>query len=302
MGNLPALAILVVVVFLSGCEQRTADKPLLYSNAPASNAATIYSFAVHPLYNPQKLFEAYQPLVDQINHDLKGVQVGLEASRDYASYEQKFRVRTPAFLLPNPWQTLEARKVGYHVIAMAGDPEDFKGIFLIRKESDIKVPEDIKGKMVSYPSATALAAAIMPQYFLYTNGININRDIQNEYVGSQESSIMNVYLGKSAVGVTWPPPWRLFQKEHPREAGQLKVIWQTPSLINNSVMVRDDVPAEISEQVKKTLLELSNSTGGKEILSGMQTARFIPATDSSYDIVADYIKHFEKVVRPVELK
>jgi len=302
MVNLHVIAILIVFMLFPGCEQHPAEKPLPYSNVAANNATTIYSFAIHPLYNPQKLFQAYQPLVDQINHDLKGAQIELEASRDYAAYEQKFRARTPAFLLPNPWHTLEAKKVGYHVIAMAGDPADFKGIFLVRKDSGIKGPLDLKGKVVSYPSPTALAAAIMPQYFLYKKGININRDIRNEYVGSQESSIMNVYLGKSAAGVTWPTPWRLFQKEHPLEANQLKLIWQTPPLINNSVMVRDDVPAEVRDQVRKTLLELTNSPEGKAILSVMETNRFYPANDASYDVVSNYIKHFEKVIRPVESK
>lgn len=51
------------------------------------------------------------------------------------------------------------------MIAMAGDPKDFKGIFLVRIDSGIKVPADLKGKAVSYPSPTALAACIMPQYF-----------------------------------------------------------------------------------------------------------------------------------------
>ena len=46
----------------------------------------------------------------------------------------------------------------------------------------------------------------MPQYYLHQQGIDVNRDIQNAYVGSQESSIMNAYLGQSAAGVTWPPP------------------------------------------------------------------------------------------------
>ena len=230
------------------------------------------------------------------------MQLELESSRDYQAYEQKFHERSPAFLLPNPWHTLQAQKVGYHVIAMAGDAEDFKGIFIVRKDSKLGKPTDLKGKVVSYPSPTALAAAIMPQYFLYTQGININRDIQNIYVGSQESSIMNVYLGKSAAGATWPLPWRLFQKDHPAEASQLKLMWETPSLINNSVMVRDDVPDSVREQVRKSLLDLAQTPEGKSILSGMETASFHAANDSSYAGVVDYIKHFEEKVRPVEIK
>lgn len=301
MNILAPLCTLVFTLVLAGCDQPSADKPLQYSTTPADHNIR-YRFAVHPLHNPQKLSEAYQPLIDYLNLQLKGVQIDLEASRDYQAYEKKFRAREPEFLLPNPWQTLQAQKVGYHVIAMAGDENDFKGIFIIRKDSAIKVPADLKGKVVSYPSPTALAAAIMPQNYLYTHGIDINRDIQNTYVGSQESSIFNVFLGKSAAGATWPPPWRLFQKDHPAEAAQLQVIWETPSLINNSVMVRDDVPEAIREQVRKTLLDLAKTPQGQAILAGMETSSFHPADDAHYGVVAEFIKRFEKKVRPVEGK
>lgn len=203
-------------------------------------------------------------------------------------------------MLPNPWQTLQAIKVGYHVIAMAGDASDFKGIFIVRKDAGIKQPADLKGKSVSYPSYTALAAAIMPQAYLHAHGVNIRRDIQNVYVGSQESSVMNVYLKQTAAGATWPPPWRLFQQDHPKEAAQLRVVWETPPLINNSVMVRDDVPAALGQQIAALLLALPQTPQGKAILGNMQTAQFHPANDASYRVVADYIARFEREVRPVE--
>ena len=193
-------------------------------------------------------------------------------------------------------------KAGYTVIATAGDPEDFKGIFIVRKDSNIKRPSDLKGKAVSYPSPTALAACIMPQYFLHTHGINVNSDIDNRYVGSQESSIINVYAKKTAAGATWPPPWRAFQKAYPEEAAELRVVWETPPLINNSVMIRNDIPVALREQVLKLLAGLHESAEGKAILEGMGTSRFIPATDRGYDLVRSYVERFEKEVRKVEAK
>lgn len=289
-----------LAILLTACDQAPPDNAVQYSAVPSKDAEVMYRLAIHPLHNPQKLFEAYQPLVDFINSKLQNIHLELEASRDYPTYEKKFHAREPALLLPNPWQTLQAMERGYHVIAMAGDDDDFKGIFIVRKDSDIKVPEELKGKAVSYPAATALAATIMPQYFLYTNGIDINKDIQNIYVGSQESSIMNVYLGKVAAGATWPSPWRLFQQDHPEKAKQLKMIWQTPPLINNSVMVRDDVPEAISKQIQDILVGLADSPQGQAILAGMETARIYVANDADYNVVREYIKHFEDVVRPVE--
>ncbi len=191
-------------------------------------------------------------------------------------------------------------RAGYRVIAMAGEPADFKGIFIVRRDSDLKEPADLKGRAVSYPSPTALAACIMPQYFLHTHGVNINTEIENRYVGSQESAIMNVYLKATAAGATWPPPWRAFQKDHPQAAAELKVLWETEPLINNSVMVRNDLPAAIGEQVQQALAGVQATAQGRAILAGMETARFIPATDQEYDRVRVYVLRFEREVRPVE--
>lgn len=294
------LIALLIAGGLAACEPAPVNQPLQFSQAPAPGTFPIYRLAVHPLHNPQKLSAAYQPLIDHLNRQLQEARVELEASRDYQAFEQKYQAREPAFLLTNPWQTLQAIKAGYHVIAMAGDAQDFKGIFIVRKDTDIQTPADLKGKVVSYPSPTALAAAIMPQYFLYTHGINVQRDIQNIYVGSQESSIMNVYLGQAAAGATWPPPWRLFQLDHPNEAAELKVIWETEALINNSVMVRDDVPPAVRDQVTMALLNLAQTADGPAILAAMSTARFHAADDASYGVVAPYIARFERVVRPVQ--
>lgn len=285
---------------LLACTPEAPTASLQYADRPAPSQTPVYRVAVHPLHNPQKLHAAYQPLVDHINSQLPGVRLVLESSRDYQAYEAKLRQREPEFLLPNPWQTLQAIKVGYRVIAMAGDAEDFKGLFIVRKDAHIARPADLKGKSVSYPSYTALAAAILPQAYLHAHGVDVRRDIQNVYVGSQESSIMSVYLQQTAVGATWPPPWRLFQQDHPAEAAELKVVWETPSLVNNSVMVRDDVDPALVQQVLAVLLALPHTAHGSAVLGGMEIQRFYPATNASYQVVADYIARFERDVRPVE--
>lgn len=294
-------ALMLLSVILSACNQRQEAAGPQYGDVPQEKAPLqTYHVAVHPLHNPARLTEAYQPLIDYLNKRLPDIRLNLESSRDYASFEQKYRSRTPEFILPNPWQTLQAIKSGYRVIAIAGESQDFKGIFVVRKDSGIKRANDLKGKTVSYPSPTALAACIMPQWYLHRQGISISRDIENRYVGSQESSIMNVYLGQSAAGATWPPPWRAFQKAHPEEAAKLKVIWETESLINNSFMVRDDLPSELRKRVLDLLLELPKSEEGRAILQGMETARFITATNADYDLVRSYVARFEQEVRPVE--
>ena len=290
----------IMLLTLLGCDQQneTSSGPI-YKKASDINKP-IYYLAIHPLHNPKKLSKAYQPLIDYLNKQIPEITFKLEASRDYQAYEVKFRNRKPEILLPNPWQTLEAIKVDYNVIAMAGDAEDFKGIFIVRKDSGIEKPADLKGKVVSYPSHTALAACIMPQRYLHDNGLNIKTDITNRYVGSQESSIMNVLLGEAAAGATWPPPWRLFKRDRPEDAEKLKVIWETPSLMNNSVMVRNDISIDIKDRIQQLLTQLHKIQNGQTILKGMETARFYSANNDSYQPVQDFVNKFETEVRLVE--
>ncbi|WP_028579960.1 phosphate/phosphite/phosphonate ABC transporter substrate-binding protein [Desulfogranum japonicum] len=298
--------LVISVIFYAGCKQpEESVGPRYSSEGPEPAAASqspSYRFAVHPLYNPVKLSQVYQPLMDYLNNTVPDASFTLEASRDYAAFEKKIRQAKIEFLLPNPWQTLEAMEAGYDVIAMAGNPEDFRGIFITRKDSGLKHVTDLKGKTVSYPAPTALAGCVMPQYFLYQHGIDIHQDIHNTYVGSQESSIMHVFLGESAAGATWPSPWRLFQKKHPEKARYLQVQWQTESLLNNSVMARKDIAPELKHRLQKALYLLHETSSGRYILSTMETAKFHRADNSHYDVIRRFMEEFEQNVRGIREK
>ena len=107
-----------------GCDRKPEVKGPRMGTRPQAAGVPVYHFAVHPLHNPGKLTQAYQPLVDYLNGRLQGARLVLEASRDYANFEEKYQARKPDFLLPNPWQTLQAMQAGYRVIAMAGEPQE----------------------------------------------------------------------------------------------------------------------------------------------------------------------------------
>ncbi|MBI4665980.1 MAG: phosphate/phosphite/phosphonate ABC transporter substrate-binding protein [Nitrospinae bacterium] len=291
---------LLTVIFITGCSAGAPEdyRPAFTSQPPGGVKQLI--FGVHPLHNPNKLFEVYGPIVDYLNENLKDVSLRLEASRNYDEFDKKLYARHFDLALPNPYQTIKAMKHGYHVYGKMGDDENFRGIILVRKDGVIREVADLKGKTVSFPAATALAATMMPQYYLHTHGLDINRDITVAYVGSQESSIMNVYIGKAAAGATWPVPWIKFIKERPDIAEKLMVKWQTETLPNNSLVARDDTPAEVVERVGALLFTLQDSDRGRRMLEQIPISRFEKATDATYEPVRQYIRKFSKNVRPVE--
>lgn len=270
-------------------------------SATTINKSQIYILGVHPLHNPIRLFEVYQPLVDYLNKNLKNCEIKLRASRNYNAFDERLFNAEFHFALPNPYQTVEATKHGYTIFGKMGDDFNFKGIILIRKDSNIKNVMDLKGKIVSYPAPTALAATMMPQWLLYKNGLNVMTDIENIYVGSQESSIMNVYLGKSIASATWPPPWLAFKKQRPKVAKDLIVKWETETLPNNGLVARNDVPKDVVTNVGKLIFNLHTHEEGRKILERMELSKYEPANDLTYQSVRDFLIKFEKEVRPIRI-
>ena len=59
-------------------------------------------------------------------------------------------------------------------------------------------------------------------------------------------------------------------------------------------MARADLPHELVTAVREELLALSTSHNGETILQGMATARFHPASDADYAVVAQFVTQFER--------
>lgn len=296
------ITIVLLIVFFSGCQNDgiKEDYTPLYSTTAPLNHKTIYIFGIHPLHNSERLFAVYAPMIDYINARLGNAELRLESSRDYPSFDNKLAAGHFDFALPNPYQTVTSADHGYKIFGKMGDDQNFRGIILVRKDSKIDSIDDLKGKTVSFPAPTALAATMMPQWYLYKRGIDIKKDIKNNYVGSQESSIMNVYFGKSAAAATWSSPWHAFIKKRPEVAAELMIKWETVSLPNNGLVVRNDVPQDIAEKVADIIVTLHTHEKGRKILRTMELSRYERADDKTYVPVREFLKKFEREVRLVK--
>lgn len=272
-----------LVLTLPSCAREEHATGPIYQAAPlAESGPAHYRLAVHPLHNPTKLLRVYGELADYLNARLTGAQLSIEASNDYAHFEDKLSRRAPALVLPNPYQALRAQENGYRVIAEAGDSEDFRGVFIARRDRVPESPAALRDAVLCYPAPTALAAAMLPQLWLARRGLDVRRVTQSVYVGSQESVILSAYRGECALGVTWPLPWRAFQRTHPAEAAELVVVWETDPLINNAVMVRDDLTPAFAAGLRELLLDMGSQDAGRTVLQHLEIARFNPADDARY--------------------
>jgi phosphonate transport system substrate-binding protein len=293
-----AFALSLCILFLGACQKQDAALAPAYVDKPVvSDSRTHLMFAVHPLHNAQLLHQKFQPLMDYLDRQMPPYTFDLDTSADYAEFERKLKDHKPQLALPNPYHALLARDWGYRVIAKMGNDDVFRGIFLVRKDSELKNPVDLKGKVVSYPAPTALAAAMMPQLYLEKHGVSVETDLTNRYVGTHNSSIMNVYLGESAAAATWPTAWESFKAANPTEASQLRVIWETPKLIQNAVIADQALAPDVVDRISQLLVGLVNSDEGRELLKKIDTSSFVSASDADFNVVSEFLKEYNTLVK-----
>lgn len=290
--TLRAFGLAAAALLLAACDQTEQRGYEPRYEAQPARGLPEYVFGVHPQRNPKKLHAVFGPLVTYLDRSLPDVRFVFEASRHYDSYDQKIAARHFDFILPNPYETLLAIDAGYRVFAKMGRDADLRGLIVVRRDSGIREVADLKGRAVSFPAPTALAATMLPMYFLEQHGLDTATDIEARYVGSMESSLLNVLRGNVAAGTVYPPAWRMFLKERPELAAELKVMWETDNLPNNSVMARDDVPPELVDRVGELLVNLHDSERGRDILAGMDSPRFEVADDVTYAPVRAFMASY----------
>lgn len=296
--SLQTMLLLTAISLIAACDNSSSRSYQPEFSARPDTAIPEYVFGVHPQRNPEKLHALFGPLVTYLNKHVQDATFVFEASRNFAAFDQKQAQREFAFVLPNPYGTIVGIKDGYRVFAQMGNDHDLRGMIVVRTDSPIKNINDLKGRAVSFPAPTALAATMMPKYFLHTHGLNVNTDIESRYVGSMESSLMNVYQRNVAAGTVYPPAWRDFKKNQPHEAAALKVMWETESLPDNSLMARNDIPQEMVDRVAQVLLTMHLNDEGRAILAGMDLVKFKPASNASYKPVQDFLDKYAASIAP----
>lgn len=262
------------------------------SPSPKQSAGREYRFGVFPLHNPVRLFDVYQPMVAALNAVSEGYKLKLEASKDYPSYERKIFSRELDIAIINPYQAIKAEAKGYRIFAKMGDDDRMRGIIVVRKDAGIKSVYDLRGATISFPAPTAMAASIMTKMFMMKQGLDVHKEANPIYVGSQDSAVMNVYQGKSKAGCTWPPTWDALTKERPEVTSALEIKWRTESLPSLALVARDDIPVEHVAAISKAVTSLHNSAEGRKILEAMTIPKYEPADSSTYEPVRVFMKEY----------
>lgn len=257
----------------------------------------VYIFGPHPYSNPQDVFVDYEPIMRYLERKLPGTRFQIETSKDYAEYEVKLAARRFHFSLPNPYQTVFSLEHGYRVIAKMTPDDDFRGLIVARIDKNLHSAADLSGKTLCFPSPTAVAATMLPLLHLREiQGISVTQDIQVKYVGSQFSSMLNAYTGDATACGTSVRFWRIWSKENPDKAKEMRVLCKTESLPHNAVVARADIDATLAKQVAAVLAGMDKDKDLDQKQFKIDQQHFELGNNASYKPMHDFLKRYEHAI------
>ncbi len=290
---------ILVILLNSGCDGIN-ESQAVYHPTGVYQTSTRYVIGVNAYLSSKEMFIAYRPIVDYLERHMNGVKFELATSKNFIEYEKRLNKSEFHFALSNPYQSLVSFDHHYYPIAKMKNDEEFRGLFIARKDSHLRHYDQLNGKVVSFAAPTAFAGTIMPKYYLWEHGIDVRHDMIVRYVGSHFSAIMNVYSGDSFVAGTWPLAWKQWKKDNPDKASAMEVIWATKPLMNNALVARSDVPVAVVQKTTQLLVQLDKTKEGKELLKRAGFEGFETANRQTFTPVEQFMKRYTDTLGKIQ--
>lgn len=168
----------------------------------------------------------------------------------------------------------------------------YRGYIFVRKDSNIKTIEDMKGKSLVLVDRATTAGYIFQRYYFRYNGINSLEDYFSKitFAGSHDAAAWAVYTGEADIGGAKNHIFNSFKKEYPDFAEQMQVIAESPEVPSNGLAVRQDLNPAIKLRLKTLLLTMDETPAGQEVLRNFGARKFVKTTNEEYDILNTMVK------------
>ena len=258
---------------------------LIVSSSAKVLAKDVYTISMLPKYAPEDIYNRLVPLAGFLSKNI-GTKVEPVVERNFAEYEKHIKSKNITIGYQNP--VIYVRVSDAHeVLAMAlkdkgGDR--FRGLIIVREDSDIVSVDDLKNKKISIVSYAAAGGYLSQKLALIREGIDVEKECKlSEAVDSKhENVIFSVFTGEVDAGFILEASLHIADQYIP--PSKIRVLAYSAWLPNWSLSVKRSLP----EKDKKAILEAV--TGLKKndpVLKALKIKGFRIATDEEYDPVRD---------------
>jgi phosphonate transport system substrate-binding protein len=251
-----------------------------------AQTASVLRVTAIPDEAPTELARKFEPLGQYLEERL-GMKVEWTPVTDYAAAVEALvngKVDL-AWLGGFTFVQANARSHGMVVpLVQRAEDEQFRSVFITGAGSGIVALKDLKGRTLSFGSASSTSGHLMPRYFLQRAGIDVDRDLGRvSYSGAHDATIFAVAGGKVDAGALNISVWERFVTEKRVDPARVRVFFTTAPFHDYNWTVRPGMPPELRERLRHAFLDLDSANEpGRQILALQRATRFVPTQAQNY--------------------
>ncbi len=260
-GWLLSIPIFLVVLL---CGWGSASEP-----APAT-----YTFGVVPQFEQRKLYAIWKPVIDELQRKT-GLEFRLETTLKIGDFEKEYTRGSFDFVYMNPYYILKSTPSNEY-IPLVRDKAPLRGVLVVCKDSALRSPAGLDGKVVAFPSPNALGASLLMRADLDRV---FHVAVKPLYVKTHSSVYLHVATGLAAAGGGVEKSLR---EQPPEIRDSLRILYTTREMPSHPVAAHPRVAKEVREKVRQAFLEMGKSPEGRELLSKIPVRQMIPTSIEDY--------------------
>jgi phosphonate transport system substrate-binding protein len=169
---------------------------------------------------------------------------------------------------------------------------------IVRRDSKIMVPGDLRGKRVAFSSPSSASGYIFATKFLAERGLLPGVDYHAVFTGGHQETIRAVELGTVDAGATFGRALGT-EVKFGRELSEVSILAIAGQIPNEPLAFSSLLSPDLVNRISTAFLGLNNMTadgrrllGDQEMMSG-----WVPSDDSTYDGLRETVEDVDRVVR-----
>lgn len=155
----------------------------------------------------------------------------------------------------------------------------FQGNIIVRKNSNIKTIQDLKGKRIAYGDPNSTMSYIVPHHMLHKAGVYAKHPSTHDFLYSHNNVAMAVLSGDFDAGAVKPAVFKKF------ESKGLRTLVLTPKISEHLFVARTDLPENEITVIRNAFLDMRNSDEGLAAMRAIKKniTGLVKVSDHHYD-------------------
>lgn len=168
----------------------------------------------------------------------------------------------------------------------------YKGLIVVRQNSNIKNLADMKGKRLALVHKATYAGYLFPLYYLKEHGV---RELEGYFskiifAGRHDKALFAVLRGEADIATPKDSVYERIIKENPELAKELVILSISDPVPTNALCVSNNFDPALKNKLKDILLNLENDEEAKAVLEALEATKFVETRDQDYHNLYKMIK------------